>query len=73
MLTWEVALREKTLIDVNEASQIIMSRYLFGFLIPFQWQVLSSWAFFVKFHQLITLSGHCMYTVKVQEEKTLKL
>lgn len=28
--------RKKTLIDVDEASQIIMSRYLFGFLIPFQ-------------------------------------
>lgn len=29
-------LEEKTLIDVDEANQIIMSRYLFGFLIPFQ-------------------------------------
>lgn len=28
--------RKKPLIDVDEASQIIMSRYLFGFLIPFQ-------------------------------------
>lgn len=36
VLTLEVVLREKTLIDVDEASQIIMSRYLFGFLIPFQ-------------------------------------
>lgn len=36
VLTLEVVLREKTLIDVDEASLIIMSRYLFGFLIPFQ-------------------------------------